>query len=137
MATDLLQRVREAVVGVLDTNADIVALTGRARLNVLPYQKLADATVPVLAYFVVTGNNAGGIGDTRRIIVQFTAAAASESVANHLLEAVENHLNAPALAALAAPLDAYAESFDRRGDPEMAEDGSVSADLDVSLIVTK
>lgn len=137
MASDVVQRVREAIVGILDTKAAIVALTGRANRNVLPFQKLADATVPVLAYFVVTANNAGGIGDTRRVVVQFTAAAVSESVANALLEAVENSLTAPAFAALAAPLDAMTESWSRRGEVEVAEDGTFSADLDVSLIVTK
>jgi hypothetical protein len=133
--TDIVQRTSEAVVAMLDTAPDIVALTSRANGNVIPFDDLADAALPVIAYIDVTSAIAGGIGDTRRVILQFTAAGSTKAVVNALLEAVENNLTTTKF--YAAGLDAYMQDFLRRGTPGDTEEGYFSADMDVTLIVTK
>lgn len=136
--TDIIQRTSDALVAILDTNAAVVAITGRANVNIVPYDDIADVTVPILAYLDVTGANAGGIGDTRRVVFQFTAAASSKAIANALLEAVENGLTPQAFTA--AGLDACIDPANRptrRGKPGDTEEGYFEADVDVTLIVTK
>lgn len=136
--TDIVQRTRNALVAILDTNAAVVAITGRANVNVVPYDDLAEIAVPILAYLDVTASNAGGIGDTRRVVIQFTAAAASEDVANALLETVENSLTPQAFTA--AGLDACIDPENRpmrRGKAGDTEEGYFEADVDVTLLVTK
>jgi hypothetical protein len=136
--TDLIQRVADALVAVLDTLTAMVALTSRPNGNVLPYDEFTDAALPAIAYLDVTGANAGGIGDTRRVVIQFTAAAGSKSVANALLEVVENALTPQAFTA--AGLDACIDPDNRptrRGKPGDTEEGTFEADMDVTLIVTK
>lgn len=133
--TDLVQRTAEALVAILDTNAGVVAITNRANGNIVPYDDLADAPTPIISYIDVTSAIAGGIGDTRRVIIQFTVAATTKAVANALLEAIENGLTTTNF--YAAGLDAYMQDFLRRGTPGDTEEGYFSADMDVTLIVTK
>lgn len=138
MPTDIIQRTTEAMVAALDTNSAIVAITGRANGNVIPFDDFGDATLPTIAYMDVTGANAGGIGDTRRVVYQFTAGAKSRSVANALLEAVENGLTPQAFTA--AGLDACIDPENRpsrRGKAGDTEEGYFEADVDVTLLVTK
>lgn len=133
--TDIVQRTSDALVAILDTAPAVVAITGRANVNVVPFDDFADVTLPALAYIDITSAIAGGIGDTRRVIYQFTAGGSSKDVVNALLEAVENTLTAPNF--YAAGLDAYMQDFLRRGTPGDTEEGYFSADMDVTLIVTK
>ena len=133
MATDLLQRVKEAIVAILDTAAGIVAITERPDGNIVPWKDLSDATLPVLAYFIVTANEIGGIGDTRQVDIQFTASASDDSVVNALLEQVELTFVEPAFAA--QNLNAYVSSRSRQPSPD--EEDVQRGDLDISIIVTK
>lgn len=117
MATDLIQKVREAIVAVLDTHSSIVAITGRASGNLVSWETLADeepSGVPVLAYLFVVATKLASDGDTREALFQLTAAAPKESVRHELLGVVESLLDQPAFLALAAPLDAFEVSSIRR-----------------------
>ena len=133
--TDIIQRTAEALVAILDTDAGVVALTGRANGNIVPFDDSADAPLPIISYIDVTGTIAGGIGDTRRVIVQFTVAGGTKAIVNAILEAVENALTTTNFYAVG--LDAYMQNFLRRGTPGDTEEGYFSADMDVTLIVTK
>ena len=139
--TDIEQRVREAIVAVLDTLPAIVALTGRASRNLVPDAIDDDIPLPAVVYHVIATTNAGALGDTREVTVQFTAVAATMAIANALLELVENTLNAPAFYALTPPLDACAipgRDVRRPGDDLEDEGGTIkSALLDRTLLVTK
>ena len=139
--TDLEQRVREAIVAVLDTLPAIVALTGRNSGNLVPDKIDDDIALPAVVYNVIAATNAGALGDTREVVVQFTAVAARMSLANALLEVVEDTLNAPAFYALTPPLDACAipgRDVRRPGADLDDEGGTIkSALLDRTLLVTK
>lgn len=134
-AADFVQAVKEAIVAALDTNSAVVALAGRANGNVIPFDDLGDPVIPSIEYMVVVATMIGGIGDTRRVLVTFNGNAELESDANALLDAVEKNLTCPAL--IAAGLDAYPELFSRSGVAGRASDGTSSAGMDVTLIVTK
>ena len=139
MATDIVQRTAEAIVAILDTNAPVVAITGRANGNIVPFDDLADAPLPIISYIDVTSATAGGIGDTRRVIIQFTVAGNTKAIANALLEAVENAFGLSSnfyAVGLDACLDPGSRPI-RRGTPGDTEEGYFSADMDVTLIVTK
>jgi hypothetical protein len=135
VAADFVQTVREAVIAVLDTQSTIVALTGRANGNVIPFDDLGDVVVMGIEFMVVSAVMIGGIGDTRRVLLTFTASAPLEADANALLDLVEKKLTCPAMEA--AGLDAYPEEFSRTGIAGRASDGTSSANLDVTLVVTK
>jgi hypothetical protein len=133
--SDFVQDVRNAIVSVLDTNSTIVSLAGRANGTVIPFDDLGDPVIPGIEYMIVAVNMIGGIGDTRRVLATFTASAELESDANALLDAVEKNLTCPAL--IAAGLDAYPVEFARTGIAGRASDGTSSAGMDVTLIVSK
>jgi hypothetical protein len=135
LPADFVEAVKQAIVIVLDTNSAIVALAGRANGTVIPYDDLGDPVIPGIEYMVVVTTMIGGIGDTRRVLVSFTANAELETDANALLNAVEKNLTCPAL--IAAGLDAYPVEFSRTGVAGRASDGTSSASMDVTLIVTK
>jgi hypothetical protein len=132
---DFESAINDAIVLVLDTNAAIVALTGRVNGNVIPFDDLGDAVIAGIEYSVISIVQIGGIGDTRRALITFTASAELKADANALLDAVERNLTCPAM--LAVGLDAYPQEFSRTGIPGRASDGTSSANLDVTLIVTK
>src|SRR5688572_18440988 len=101
MTVDPIERLRESIFSVLNTHADIVALTGRSTHNVVPRSTSAFANTPVLTYFVVTAPEVAADGDTRRVTVQFTAAASDDPTVNALLHVVEEVLDIDAFADLA------------------------------------
>jgi hypothetical protein len=133
--SDFVQDVKNAIVAVLDTHSAIVALAGRANGTVIPYDDLGDPVIPGVEYMVVVATMIGGIGDTRRVLASFTANAELESDANALLDVIEKNLTCPAL--IAAGLDAYPQEFSRTGIAGRASDGTSSAGMDVTLIVSK
>lgn len=110
MATDLIQKVREAIVAILDTHASIVAITGRGSENLVSWETLGESsptTVPVLAYLFVVATELASDGDTREVLFQLTADAPKESQRHELLGAVESILDQPAFLALSPALDAF------------------------------
>lgn len=135
LPADFVQAIKEVIVAVLDTNAAVVALAGRPNGTVIPYDDLGDPVIPGIEYAVISIVQIGGIGDTRRALITFTASAELESDANALLDAVEKNLTCPNMAV--AGLDAYPQEINRTGIPGRASDGTSSANLDMTLIVTK
>jgi hypothetical protein len=135
VADDFVQSVRDAIIAVLDTNSAVVAKTGRPNGNVIPFDDLGESVLIGIEYMVVSAVMIGGIGDTRRVLVTFEASAELESDANALLDLIEKQLTCPAMEAVG--LDAYPQEFSRTGVAGRASDGTSSASLDVTLIVTK
>jgi hypothetical protein len=138
VATDIIERSVLAIVAVLEARTDIQAITGRPAGNVTAWNADIAAVLPIIAYrYVIATPGGGAIGDTREIVFVFSAVAATESTANALLEIVESILWAPALAALAQPLNGYMRNPVRRSIPwDETEDVSRS-DLELTLTVTK
>jgi len=134
-ALDIVQRAREAIVAILDTNADIVTITGRADGNIVPWRNDLDSDAPILAFFMIVATPNGQPGDTREMPFQITAVGRDEAEANEMLRVVEDALTAPALAALPIPLDAMPVNRVRRPAPFESE--NYRADLEISLVVTK
>lgn len=132
--TDIVQRVREAIVAALDARPAVVALTGRAAGNVVPWRTRGEAELPRIAYLVVGGPRVGGVGDNRRLVVQFSCFAEDEATANALVEQVEAGFTTLTLNTLPTPLDARVEDLTRR---DTGEDEEARADLDITLLVTK
>lgn len=132
------QRIREAIVAILDTNAAIVALTSRANGNVVAWSDLADTVKPCIAYLVVALTKVDGSADQRRAVVQFTAVAEQESTANELIAAVDAALTTLAFAALASPLAAIRLPLEESERSHLFDfDADVErADLDAVLHIT-
>lgn len=144
--TDLLERCERAVVAVLDTNAQIAAITGRANGNVLPWDTETETDLPVVAYrdtIATRGGAAPATGDSREVMFLFSAVAASEADVNALLEVIEGG-NAPpaivwsvALAALNPPLDGFFYNPVRRNVGWDSDVDGYRKDLEFTLVVTK
>lgn len=135
-AVDTIQLMREAVVEALDTLPAVVAITGRASGNVVPFKNRDKAEMPAITYLVVVGAPAGGAGECWRVQLQFSAIAADDDdeTANKLLALVEQYTRPQYLSAnVNSPVDAYQELKLRRG---VGEDLSARADLDITFIVT-
>lgn len=136
--TDIIERAMIALVAVLDANVDIAAITGKANGNMTAWSQETPASIPVLAYRYVIATPGGmATGDTREVLWNFSAVAATESVANAMLEVVENILWAPVLAALNPPLDGFMYHPVRRPIPWDSDADASRADLELTLIVTK
>lgn len=135
LATDLPQRVDEAIVVALDTKPALVALTGRANVNIVPWEDETAAPSVGLAFLDIATANWGGTGDTRRATRQISAFAPSKDKANALLEVVEKELTTPALQA--AGLDAFVEGMIRRGAGGSSEEGTYVRHMDVTIVASK
>lgn len=135
----LAQRVGRAAVRILDTHADVVALTKRASGNVVPWKVRATAKAPSIAYLVIAGGKVGRVQDRRRITVQFTATAATEDAANGLVGVVEAAFTSLALAGVDAPvgpLSADVVALTHRTGDFDPDETAARADLDVTLLIT-
>lgn len=138
MPTDLIERSAIAIVAVLNADADIHTITGRSEDNVTAWNADMASLLPVLAYRLTIATPGGGaIGDTREILVLFSAIAPTESVANALLEVVENIRWSVALAALPQPLNGYMRNPVRRSIPWDEAEDTARSDLELTLTVTK
>lgn len=136
--TDLIERSIVAVVAALVASADIQAITGRATDNVTAWDAEATTVMPVIAYrYTIATPGGGAIGDTREIMFLFSAIAPTESVANALLEAVENIRWSVVLAAQAPPLDGYMRNPVRRSVGWDSDADESRSDLEYTLVVTK
>lgn len=140
MANDTLQILREAIVSVLDTHADIVAITNRGTENIVAWANVGSASdasraAGIIAYQVIIGTEAAADAKPRDYIVQFGAVASEESIANELIGVIERVLDGPAFHALAPPIDARASNRLRRPAPFDPDESLARADIDITLRV--
>lgn len=135
----LVQRVGRAAVAILDQHPEMVALTGRAKGNLVPWKVRASGRVPSIAYLVVTGSHVDRVLSRWRITVQFTASAATEDAAAALVGVVERAFTTLALSEVAAPVGPLSADVvgrsQRTGDFDPG-DSAARADLDVTLLIT-
>lgn len=145
-ATDLLERCARAIVAVLDTNAQISAITGRDEANILPWDAEMETETPMVAYrdtIATRGGAAPATGDSREVMFLFSAVAPTESECNALLEVIEGGHAPPkivwatALAALNPPLDGYFYNPVRRNVGWDSDADGYRKDLEFTLVVTK
>lgn len=135
---DLIERLKIAVVAVLAANADIQTIADRASGIVSAWNADMTTVLPVVAYRVVVAAPGGGaLGDTREVLVTFSAIAPTESVANALLNAIEVIVWPTALAAQSPPLDGYMRNPVRRDVPWDTDEDLYRADLELTMTVTK
>jgi len=107
----------EAMVAILDAAPSIAALTGRELGNIVPLEDEADNPTPILVYEFVDMERTGGSGDTREVIIDLHAVGTTKALANALLDAAEQLLTQPALAARgldACPLRVVRRDVDAR-----------------------
>lgn len=144
--TDLIERAKIAVVAVLDANAQISAVTGRASGNMIAWATEGEAEQPVIAYRATVGTRGGAApanGDGREVMFLFSAIAETEPEANALLEIIEGGWLPPAIVwvtALAAqnpPLDGYFYNPVRRDIGWDSDVDGYRNDLEYTLVVTK
>lgn len=135
LSADIIQRLREATVAILDTHSDVVTLTGRNSGNVIPASSRTAFTPPAIVYAFIVGTELNADGDTRLPQFQFTGYAEDDddATANALIAVVERVYDAPAFMALAVPIEA---SVERRARRDVGGNDALSrADLDVTLRV--
>lgn len=141
MANDKLQIVREAIVAVLDTRVEIVALTGRANENIVAWDNIgevsdADREAGIIAYQVIPPvTEVSSDQNAMDLTVQFGAIAAEESKANEIISAIHQTFDAPAFLALVPPIDAHVTGRARRPVPFDADEELARADSDITLRV--
>lgn len=140
MSTDLENRLNAALVGALDTDAGVVALTGRASGNLLPMSDIGAAQLPALMYLLLDLTPNGAAGDTRLATYQITAIAdgdGAQSMTAALLQRVELAVTEPALRAQG--IDACPSGRPHRRRVPIDSDATralARADLDFILRVT-
>lgn len=100
LPTDPVQQLSEAIATILDTNASIVALTGRESGNVARWKRRKPLSLPRLAYHVGPAEIAGGLGETYDVDATLRAEAATPAAANALLRAAIEALTPMAFEAL-------------------------------------
>ena len=140
MATDVEQRLREAIRAILGADSGLQTLCGRSTEIVKPLGDIGTVSLPVLGYALITMDEIGGTGDNRSALVQFSAfveGTGAEATANAMIERVELGLTQPLLAA--AGLDAavlrrrrYHGPLDREGSRATAR-----SDCDAEIWITK
>lgn len=121
LPTDPVQQLSEAIVAIVDTDAAIVAITGRASGNIVRWKRRKATAMPRLAYLVGPTEIAGGLGETYDVDGLLRGEAASAAQANALLRAAVELLTPMAFEALGC--DAlvtewtYDNPPDDQGDP--------------------
>jgi S-adenosylmethionine synthetase len=138
VATDPIQILREAIVAVLDTHADVVAITGRATENVVAWGNLGDVSVAnreagIIAYHVLVSSEVAADQNPEDTPVQFGAVAAEESIANELVNVVRRVINGQAFQALVPPIDAFVTNRVRRPMPFDPEEKLARSDIDITI----
>lgn len=136
--TDVVQAITEAIVGVLEGAPEVTTITGRAAGsdNVIAWNSLATAPLPVLVYLIVSCMEVGGLAYTWDAEVQLSAFAPVQTDANNLAHAAQQLLIAPQFAALATPIDAYTTNRHRQTLPADPQSGTYRADLSLHVVVT-
>lgn len=146
MATDIVQKLLEALVAITRADATLQALLDRADKMVVPWQAIEDVTLPIIFYVPVVAVQHGGSGDTRLVEVQFTAVAQgpnAQGVCNALVERLEQVLTQPALLAQgvdAAPFFPWTRRFVSAWGSLITREGGralARSDLDATFIITK
>lgn len=135
LSVDIIQRLREATVAILDTHPDVVTLTGRDSGNVIPASSRTVFATPAIVYAFIVGTELNADGDTREVTIQLTAYAEDDddATANALIAVAERVYDGPTFEALAVPLDAFVTRRVRRDVG--GNDALARADLDVTLRV--
>lgn len=140
--TDIEGKLIEALVTITNDNAYIVSLTGRTTKNLVPWDDLGRAVMPVIAYFVVSHVSRGGAGDNRDITVQFSVFAEGRGAAaltRAIVEVLETAFTQPLL--VAAGVDGFVKPDSRvrrsGGDDPDGATNRRRADLDLTFWVTK
>jgi hypothetical protein len=138
MATDPIQQLREAIVAVLDTRAEIAALTGRASENIVAWGNVgsvsdANRRAGIIAYHVIVGGEVAADQQPEDVIVQFGAVAGEESIANELINLVRRFVNGTQFQTLGTPLDVVATNRVRRPVPFDPDETLARADIDITL----
>ena len=139
-ATDVIQKLDEAVVTIVNADATMRTLCGRSTGLIAPWQDIGDATLPIIVYQLVVADQVGGLGDAR--VATMTLGAFSEgnnakANANALMERLEQLLTYTALATQG--LDAAVRRWTRRGIADNLFDtrNVRRADGDCEIWITK
>jgi hypothetical protein len=141
VSTDIEQRCREAITGILDADAGVRALTKRTTKNCVPGRDGLSIADPVITLQFLGMTEIGGAGDNRRPRYRLTCWArgnGAQRIANELAERIEQSITQPALSA--AGIDGYPLTRSRSTGPlpETPPGETVGrADLDLTLIATK
>ena len=136
MANDPIQKLREAIVAVLDAHADVAAITGRATENVVAWGNLGAVGIEtkqagLIAYHFIVSPEVAADQKPQRPVIQFGAVAAEESIANELIGVIAR-IDAKDFLALVPPLDAHVTNRVRRSAPT-DDEGIARADIDITL----
>jgi hypothetical protein len=143
---DLIERAKIAIVAVLDTHPQIVAITGRSSGNLIPWDAETETDLPVIAYRVTVATRGGAApatGDSREIMFLFSAVAADDAQSHALLEVIEGGIAPPdvvwsvELATLPQPFDGYFMNPVRREVGWDSDADGYRNDLEYTLIATK
>lgn len=138
---DIVQTVREAVVAILDSSEALAQITQRSYDNIVPIGLAEKTSSRVIGYFAVVATPRGGVGDQRRVLIQFSAYAESgrDDICNAMLEVVENEVDALHFSQLDPPLYAWVER-DRDSRRPFVTDATATrarGDLDRTIVVRK
>lgn len=145
--TDIVDRAKIAIVAVLDTHPQIVAITGRANGNLIPWDAETETEQPLVAYratVATRGGAAPATGDSREIMFLFSAVGENESETLALLDVIEGGTDpaqdvvwSVALAALVPPFDGCFVNPVRREVGWDSDADGYRNDLEYTLIATK
>jgi len=140
-ATDIVQKLDEALVTIVNADATMRTLCGRSTGLVAPWQDIGTATFPIIVYQLLVMVEGGGLGDERTGTYTFTAFSEGNNAkanANAIMERLEQLVTYNAL--FAQGLDAAATRWTRRGVSEnvFADTRNVRrADGDLEIWITK
>jgi hypothetical protein len=135
---DPVQNAIEAAVAIINADTELRTLFGRTSQLIVPWESLADAPSPVIAYAVVFHSPAWT--NTARLQVQFASFGATSSVVNKAAARVALILTYTAFAARGLEVARDPESLPARSWPDaspLVEDASIArADITLSFIIT-
>ena len=123
-AADPLQRISEAVASILDVDAAIATITGRADGNIVRFNPRTAVVAPGLAYIAGEAKRRNGIGLNYDVTLTLRAEADTPAVANALIQAAIDALTVDAL--LGAGADAVLDEW-TPSNPEGPADGDAAS----------
>ena len=148
---DALQRVGAAAAAIIDTNAGVVALTGRASGNVVRFDPRKAVVANSLAYLATEATIRGGVGEAYDVTLVLRAEAdgdassdsAPEFASKLLGAAIEALAGSGGVAAFAAQsVDAVVTSWkphtpeDNAGDASSTNPAVVAAEAELTVWIT-